>query len=80
MFRKIRIWLWYIVSDLEQKLYPYEKEDRNDFYYTIKNPDTGEEYMIIEWLKSFDQKIDRLQDEMIWVKSEINQLHTLHNT
>jgi hypothetical protein len=80
MFRKIRIWLWYIISDLEQKLYPFEKEDRNDYYYMIKNPDTGEEYMIIEWLKSFDQKIDRLQDEMIWVKSEINQLHTLHNT
>jgi len=71
MIRKIRILLWYIVSDLEQRLYPYEKDDRGDFYYTVKNDDTGENYMVIEWIKSFDERIIRLQDEMLWVKSEL---------
>jgi hypothetical protein len=70
-FRTIRILLWQIVSDLEQRLYPYEKEDANDYYYTVKNDETGENYMIIEWIKSFDERIQRLQDDMLWVQSEI---------
>ena len=74
MIRKIRILLWQIVSDLEARLYPYEKEDRNDYYYTVKNDDTGEAYMIIEWIKSFDERIQRLQDEMLYVQSEIRNL------
>lgn len=74
MLRKIRILLWQIVSDWEQRLYPYEKEDRNDYYYTVKNDDTGEAYMIIEWIKSFDERIVRLQDEMLYVQSEIREL------
>ena len=72
--RKLRIWLWQIVSDLETKLYPYDQEDNNDFYYTIKNDETGEQYMIIEWIRSFDERIVRLQDEMIWVKNEIMRM------
>jgi len=74
MWRNIRILLWQIVSDWEQRLYPYEKEDRNDYYYTVKNDDTGEAYMIIEWIKSFDERIVRLQDEMLYVQSEIREL------
>jgi hypothetical protein len=67
--RKIRIWLWQIVSELEQRLYPYEEENSNDYYYTVKNDETGESYMIIEWIKSFDERIQRLQDEMLYVQS-----------
>lgn len=74
MLRKIRILLWHIVSDWEQRLYPYEKEDRNDYYYTIKNEDTGENYMIIEWIKSFDERIIKLQDDMLWVKDELHKI------
>lgn len=73
-FRTIRILLWQIVSELEQRLYPYEKEDANDYYYTVKNDETGENYMIIEWIKSFDERIQRLQDEILWVQSEIREL------
>lgn len=73
MLRRIRILLWHIVSDLEQRLYPFEKEDHNDYYYTVKNDETGENYMIIEWIKSFDERIQGLQDEMLWVKSELNK-------
>ena len=74
MWRKIRILLWSIVSDLEQRLYPYEKEDHNDYYYTVKNEETGENYMMIEWIKSFDERIQRLQDEMLWVTNEIRRM------
>jgi hypothetical protein len=74
MIRYLRIWLWQIVSELEQRLYPYEKEDANDFYYTVKNEETGESYMIIEWIKSFDERIIRLQDEMIYVQSQLRNV------
>ena len=76
MIRYLRILLWQIVSELEQRLYPYEKEDANDFYYTVKNDETGESYMIIEWIKSFDERIIRLQDDMIYVQ---NQLRSIKN-
>lgn len=74
MIKKIRILLWKIVSDWEQRLYPYEKEDNNDYYYTVKNIETGESYMIIEWIKSFDERIQRLQDEMLYVQNTIREL------
>jgi len=73
MFRRLRIIIWNIVSNLEQKLYPFNNND--NYYYEIKNDETGEEYMIIEWIKSFDDRITRLQDEMVWIKSEINNLN-----
>ena len=74
MWKKIRILLWQIVSEWEQRLYPFEKEDRNDYYYTVKNDDTGEEYMIIEWIKSFDERIVRLQDEMLYIQNELRSI------
>jgi hypothetical protein len=74
MIKTIRILLWQIVSELEQRLYPYEKEDNNDFYYTIKNDETGETYMIIEWIKSFDERILRLQDEMLHVQRQLRNM------
>jgi hypothetical protein len=74
VIRRIRILLWEIVSGWEQLLYPYEKEDNNDYYYTVKNDETGEEYMIIEWIKSFDERIVRLQEEMIYVQNELRRM------
>ncbi len=75
LLRKIRILLWQFASHLEQILYPYEKEDSSDYYYTVKNDETGENYMIIEWIKSFDERIQRLQDDMLWVQSEIMRMN-----
>ncbi len=74
MIKTFRILLWRIASKLEQSLYPYEDEDRNDYFYTVKNDETGEEYMIIEWIKSFDERIIRLQDEMMLVQSELRSM------
>lgn len=74
MLKVLRIWLWQIVSELEQKLYPYENEDANDYYYKVKNDETGEEYMIIEWIKSFDERIIKLQDDMIYVQNQLKEL------
>jgi hypothetical protein len=69
--KSVRILLWKIASYLEQWLYPYD--DSGDYYYEVKNDETGEKYMMIEWIKSFDERISRLQDEMIWVKGELRK-------
>lgn len=74
MIKMIRVLLWQIVSDLEQRLYPYGEEDTGDYYYTVKNDETGENYMIIEWIKSFDERIIRLQEEMLYVQSRLRDL------
>jgi hypothetical protein len=74
VIRRIRILLWNIVSNLESILYPYESDDNQDYYYTVKNDDTGEEYMIIEWIKSFDERIIKLQEDMMWVQSELSRM------
>lgn len=74
MLKLLRIWLWQIVFELEQKLYPYENEDSNDYYYKVKNDETGEEYMIIEWIKSFDERIIKLQDDMIYVQNQLKRM------
>jgi len=74
VIKRLRILLWQIVSDWEHRLYPYEKEDAGDYYYTVKNDDTGENYMVIEWIKSFDDRIQRLQDEMLYVQTEIREI------
>jgi hypothetical protein len=74
VIKAIRLLLWQIVSDWEQRLYPYENEDTKDYYYTVKNDETGESFMIIEWIKSFDERIIRLQDEMMYVQNEIRRM------
>jgi hypothetical protein len=74
VFRKLRIFLWEIISTLEQKLYPYCGDDDDDYYYEVKNDETGEKYMIMDWIKSFDEKIIRLQDDMIWIRSEMQRI------
>lgn len=74
MIKRIRVLLWNIVSNLESILYPYESDDNQDYYYTVKNDDTGEEYMIIEWIKSFDERISKLQEDMIYVKNQLNRI------
>lgn len=72
--RRFRIFLWGIASQIEMWLYPYE-ENEDDYYYEVKNDETGEKYMIIEWIKSFDDRICRLQDEILWIKSELQKLN-----
>lgn len=72
MFKSLRIILWEIVSGLEEKLYPYTCDD--DYYITVKNDETGENYIIMDWIKCHNEKIDRLQDEMVFVLEQIRNL------
>ena len=68
--------VWWTVSELEDWLYPYKDRMTPDekFEIRVKNPATGEEYMVEEHIQSINERIERLQDEMMWAKDRIQYL------
>jgi len=81
MIRTVRIWLWGLVAELEYQLYPW-KTDQPPKWVEEKYtpPPDYESNFNDDWLKSHDDKISRLQSEMIWVQQEIHKLHIHNNT
>ena len=69
----IREFLWVCVSEVEDWLYPYRNrltpEER--FEVRVKDPMTEEMYMVEELIQSLNQKVDKLQDDMVWIKGKI---------
>ena len=81
MIRPIRIWLWGLVSELEYILYPWKTSSPPEWVKPeYKLPEDYEKNFNDDWLKSHDEKIARLQKEMIWVTQEIHKLNIYHNT
>ena len=68
--------VWWIVSELEDWLYPYKDrltpEDR--FEVRVKDPMSGDMYMVEELIQQMNQKVDKLQDDMMWAKDRIAYL------
>jgi hypothetical protein len=80
MIYGIRVWLWSIIAELEYHLYPWKDSKPPQWAIERHNVDASDYYMDYsdnlnyEWLKSHEEKISRLQTEMIWVQNEINLL------
>ena len=72
LIRTIRVWLWGIVSELEYQLYPWKGARETDEHeeYTPLPYDPNND----DWLKSQEERINRLQEEMIYVQREIHKL------
>ena len=68
--------VWWIVSELEDWLYPYKDRltPEESFQIRVKDFDTGENYMVEELIQSQNERIERLQDDMIWAKDRIAYL------
>ena len=66
----IREFLWVCVSEVEDWLYPYRDrltpEER--FEIRVKDPMSGENFMVEEVIQQQNERIERLQDEMINVQ------------
>lgn len=77
MLFNLRVFLWTIVAELEYILYPWKEEKPPEEIAQKYNlPDTNlEQNLSYDWLKSHDEKISRLQEEMIWVQKEIHKLN-----
>ena len=69
----IREFLWVCVSEVEDWLYTYRDrltpEER--FEIRVKDPMSGENFMVEEHIQSQNERIERLQDEMINVQNRL---------
>tara|TARA_R100001163_G_C5016128_1_gene160389 strand:+ start:705 stop:968 length:264 start_codon:yes stop_codon:yes gene_type:complete len=80
MFFTIRVILWGIVAELEYQLYPWKTSKPPQWAVDRYNVDGGHQHEVYEetfnydWLKQHEQKISRLQLEMIHVIKEIEKL------
>ena len=70
---KIREFAWVIVSEIEDWLYPYHNRLTPDeqFEIRVKDPMSGENFMVEEHIQSQNERIERLQDEMITVQNRL---------
>ncbi len=62
-----------IASEVEDWLYPYRNrltpEER--FEVRVKEPTTGEIWMVEELIQQMNEKVDKMQDDMMWVKDKV---------
>ena len=79
--RDIQIYIWSLVMDLEDWLYPWKTKNPPQWAIERYNlpdhyDDDLDEIIYKQWIKAHDEKIGRLQSEMILVQ---NQLHKLRS-
>lgn len=77
MLFNLRVFLWTIVAELEYILYPWKEEKPpEDVAQKYNLPEANyDKNLHYDWIQSHDQKIARLQEEMIWVQQEIHKLN-----
>ena len=70
---KIREFAWVIVSEIEDWLYPYHNRLTPDeqFEIRVKDPMSGENFMVEEHIQQQNERIERLQDETINVQNRL---------
>ena len=75
-FFKIREFAWAVVSEVEDWLYPY-RTDATEPLWAENNSDDDS---VVTYLKAQsdanNDRIDRLQSEMLYVTSQINEINT----
>ena len=80
MFFNIRVFVWSLIAELEYILYPWKEEnpppESISQKYNLPNSNF-EENINYDWLKSHDEKIARLQKEMIWIQTVSYSGHTV---
>ena len=69
----IREFLWVCVSEVEDWLYPYRDRltPEEQFEIRVKDPMSGENFMVEEVIQQQNERIERLQDEMITVQMKL---------
>ena len=65
--------VWWVVAEIEDWLYPYHDSlpPEDKFEIRVKDPIIGEEYMVEEHIKGLNDRIGRLQDQMIDVQQQL---------
>ena len=70
---KIREFAWMVADEIADWLYPYRNRLTPDeqFEIRVKAPMSGENFMVEEHIQSINERIERLQDEMINVQMRL---------
>tara|TARA_R100001015_G_C4630238_1_gene191725 strand:- start:2025 stop:2333 length:309 start_codon:yes stop_codon:yes gene_type:complete len=69
----IREFAWMVADEIANWLYPYHNQltPEQRFEVRVKDPLTGEMWMVEELIEQMNQKVDKMQDDMIWIKDKI---------
>ena len=65
--------VWWVVSEIEDWLYPYRDRltPEEQFEIRVKDPMSGENFMVEEHIQQQNERIERLQDEMLTVQMKL---------
>tara|TARA_B100000965_G_scaffold361732_1_gene343303 strand:- start:3319 stop:3648 length:330 start_codon:yes stop_codon:yes gene_type:complete len=67
--------VWWVVAEIEDWLYPYKDrltpEER--FEIRVKDPTLGDEYMVEQVIQALNEKVDKLQDQMMDVNHRLQE-------
>ncbi len=85
MILTLRVWLWGIVMELEDVLYPWKTSEPPSWAierHGLPNDydDELDEIIYKEWIKAHEEKISRLQSEMIYISEEVRKLRDGNQT
>ena len=69
----IREIAWSIADEIADWLYPYRNQltPEEKFEVRVKDPMSGEMWMIEELIQQMNQKVDKLQDDMMYVRDKL---------
>ena len=73
---KIREIAWAIVSEVEDWLYPYRTDDTEPLWAEKDTDDDSVVTYMKAQMDANNDRIDRLQSEMLYVTSQINDINT----
>jgi len=76
VIRSLHVWLWGIVAELEYQLYPWKTSDPpSDVAQKYNLEKDYASNLHYDWLKSHDEKINKLEENMIAAYDQIHKLH-----
>ena len=74
---KLREFAWVIVSEVEDWLYPYRTDDTEPLWAENNVDDDSVVTYLKAQMDSNNDRIDRLQSEMLYVTSKIHDINTM---
>ena len=74
---KLREFAWAIVSEVQDWLYPYRTDDTEPLWADKDGDDDSVVTYLKAQMDSNNDRIDRLQSEMLYVTSKIHDINTM---
>ena len=74
---KLREFVWACVSEVEDWLYPYRTDNTEPLWADKASDDDSVVTYLKAQMDSNNDRIDRLQSEMLYVTSQIHEINTM---